>query len=297
MTGILLAALIAFVGTAVFRNAVGWGFAARPNSDVPSHMSTVPLLGGVAIMLALVPCLAEQAMRDRSYRGLAVSVSIVALLGLYKDRVQRPVSPLAQMAIQALAVAVLLVVDAPITMSGSAKLDAVGSVILGVLMINAWNFLDVTDGLAGGVAVVTSACAGAIAMSTRQPQLMVFCLALSAAVLGFLFHNVPPARIFMGDVGSFGLGVLFFYLLLRLSAGAGLNAPWILGALFVLPVLEMAFTVSVRGITGHSPLKGNAQHLSLLLLRRGWRPWSVVLLACSVALLGGVISVCLSASV
>ena len=74
-----------------------------------------------------------------------------------------------------------------------------------VWMINLYNFMDGIDGLAGVEAVTVSAVA-AILLWSQALDLVTSCLLLAAAVLGFLFWNWSPAKIFMGDVGvAFGL--------------------------------------------------------------------------------------------
>ena len=91
------------------------------------------------------------------------------------------------------------------------------SVIWIVAVINSFNMLDNMDGLSGGVALIA---AGGLAIlmllskdpETGKPQLFVagLLLVLAGALLGFLFHNRPPARIFMGDAGSYFIGFSFW---------------------------------------------------------------------------------------
>ena len=87
------------------------------------------------------------------------------------------------------------------------------SVIWIVGLINSFNMLDNMDGLSAGVAAIGASLLAAVllvtpAAQTRQPQLFVagFLLVIVGALLGFLWHNRPPARIFMGDAGSYFVG-------------------------------------------------------------------------------------------
>ena len=85
------------------------------------------------------------------------------------------------------------------------------SVIWIVALINSFNMLDNMDGLSSGIAAISGTMLAAVMLLTRdpetqQPQLFVagFLLVLVGALLGFLLHNRPPARMFMGDAGAAG---------------------------------------------------------------------------------------------
>ena len=93
---------------------------------------------------------------------------------------------------------------------GISWLTDVLSMIWIVGVINSFNMLDNMDGLSGGVAAIIAAAMALVMLSTRdpgtaRPQLLVAALLLVVlgALLGFLWHNRPPARIFMGDGGSY----------------------------------------------------------------------------------------------
>ena len=76
-------------------------------------------------------------------------------------------------------------------------------------LTNAYNFMDGIDGIAGGQAVVAGLGWAVLGWSDQQPLVAALGVLLAAASLGFLGHNWPPARIFMGDVGSAFLGYTF----------------------------------------------------------------------------------------
>jgi UDP-N-acetylmuramyl pentapeptide phosphotransferase/UDP-N-acetylglucosamine-1-phosphate transferase len=73
---------------------------------------------------------------------------------------------------------------------------------------NLYNFMDGSDGLAGGMAVVGFGTYAVAAYVAGETNLAVLCVAIAAAAVAFLTHNFPPARIFLGDVGSIPLGFL-----------------------------------------------------------------------------------------
>lgn len=77
-----------------------------------------------------------------------------------------------------------------------------------VWMTNLYNFMDGSDGLAGGMALFGFACYGVAALFAHDDMLAMLNFAIAAAALGFLYQNFPPARVFMGDAGSIPLGFL-----------------------------------------------------------------------------------------
>jgi UDP-N-acetylmuramyl pentapeptide phosphotransferase/UDP-N-acetylglucosamine-1-phosphate transferase len=73
---------------------------------------------------------------------------------------------------------------------------------------NLYNFMDGSDGLAGGMALIGFGAYAVAAHASAQPELAALCAALSAAAAAFLVYNFHPARLFLGDVGSIPLGFL-----------------------------------------------------------------------------------------
>lgn len=146
-------------------------------------------------------------------------------------------------------------------------------------LINSFNMLDNMDGLAAGVAAIAAAILAAVLLlsprhASGAPQLFVagFLLVLFGALLGFLAHNRPPARIFMGDAGSYLLG---FSLAMGtiMSTYAGREAPVhaVLVPLLTLavPLYDMATVIWIRVRSGRSPFVGDKNHFSHRLVELG----------------------------
>lgn len=146
--------------------------------------------------------------------------------------------------------------------------------------INAVNMQDGLDGLAGTLALLS--CLGFVAAGRELGllPLAVLALALGAAIAGFLLHNAPPATIFMGDNGSYLLGLLLaaqaLLVLLAHPTLAGLAASVLL---IGLPVLDAALAILRRLRRGVSPLTGDRDHLYDHLARRFSTPRVVALCA------------------
>ncbi len=256
------------------------GCVAHANPDVPAHVRTIPLLGGAAILAGLAPWLAVAIAWDPRWWALAGAMAPVLALGAYKDRVASPVAPGAQLVVQALAAAILWAGGFRCGAVASAPLDAALTIGLAVVVLNAWNFIDIMDGLAAAVAAATTTC---FVIGGGAPA--VIAAALAGASLGYLRHNWPPARIFMGDLGSFAIGMTFVALILDETRRGG---SLVLGlATMIVPLADLAFTTTSRIAAGKSPLIGGAEHLPLRLVARGWSGVRVNLVAAAVAATAG----------
>jgi Fuc2NAc and GlcNAc transferase len=160
----------------------------------------------------------------------------------------------------------------------------------GVWWVNLFNFMDGIDGLAG-VQAVFMFVAGAVLAVMFAPEsaghaLWFWMWLLAAAVLAFLRVNWPPAKIFMGDVGSIYLGFLLFcYCLMTVRAGWLTYPAWlILSALFVT---DATLTLLRRIMRGERWFEAHRNHLyqRLALRWKAHRPVTLLALALNLALL------------
>ena len=161
------------------------------------------------------------------------------------------------------------------------------SVIWIVGLVNSFNMLDNMDGLSAGVAAIAAAMLAAMMLSTprpdnNQPQFFVagFLLVIVGSLVGFLWHNRPPARLFMGDAGSYLVGYLLAMATLTATfAGGNLPRHAILGPLCVLavPLYDTASVVLIRLGEGRSPFAGDKSHFSHRLVELGLTPPRAVL--------------------
>jgi phospho-N-acetylmuramoyl-pentapeptide-transferase len=103
-------------------------------------------------------------------------------------------------------------------------------------MSNAVNFTDGLDGLAGLISATAFACYGGIALLQGQVYIARFCFALVGAIFGFLWFNVHPAELIMGDTGSMALGS-------TLAVIALMTGQWIL--LPIIAIIPVSETLSV----------------------------------------------------
>lgn len=234
----------------------------------------VPYLGGVAVYAGIV--VGAAAGRP----SVLVPLGGALGLGVADDIADLPpgVRLLGQLAVGA-----LVAVTVPLHLPGG--LGAVAVPLVTVLIVNGVNLIDGLDLLAGGVGAV-AAVGFAIMLHGAGRQLSI---ALGAALLGFLFYNRPPARIYLGDGGSYLLGAALTVLL---ASSWGPGVPTTVGtaalAIVAVVVAEVAFAAARRIRARQSPLAGDRRHPYDLLVARGWpRPAASLAYVAVEALLAG----------
>lgn len=198
--------------------------------DVPNerslHRTPTPRGGGLAIALVTLAGLTVAALLSRipAQVGWALGVggALVAAVGWLEDR--RGVSARLRAAVHLVAAG-----WAAYWIWGELSLAAVAGVVCIIWAINLYNFMDGIDGLAGAEAGSVGIIAGALFLMAGRDDLAVVAFLVAAAATGFLGWNWPPARIFMGDVGSGFLGFTFGALALIADRSAAL--PVALGLL------------------------------------------------------------------
>lgn len=145
-----------------------------------------------------------------------------------------------------------------------------------VVLVNAFNFLDNMDALAGGIGLIASSLFAAVMLTSQaEPRWLVGgCLVvLSGSLAGFLVHNRPPARIFMGDAGSMFLGLVLAALTVSgtfYEPGQG-SRHVILAPLCILavPLYDFTTVLVIRLREGRSPFHPDKNHFSHRLVDLG----------------------------
>jgi UDP-GlcNAc:undecaprenyl-phosphate GlcNAc-1-phosphate transferase len=270
--------------------AIRFGVVALPDPSVKGHVRATPLLGGGAILVSLVPVLLVCAFRGSYWVTVAGAVAAMAALGIYKDYVRREVSPLSQLTVQIVTLALLHFAVKPVRTPGQGTAATGVSMLCCLWIINGWNFLDVMDGLAGGVGAIVAAFFAAGHTRTGEMDAAILSASLAGSLAGFLTHNYPPASIFMGDLGSFPVGILFCSLLLSGITSANSHTRVGFALMLFVPLFEIVTTSLTRILADRTPLKGHTpDHLCVRLSHRGWSDRAVISCAYVLALLTGLI--------
>jgi UDP-GlcNAc:undecaprenyl-phosphate GlcNAc-1-phosphate transferase len=212
--------------------------------------------------------------------------SVLMVLGLWDDRFG--LGWKIRLAVETAVAAAMVLAGWRMTLPFDAPvLAAALSVVWIVALVNSFNMLDNMDGLSAGVAAIAAGMLATVMLlapdpRTNQPQLFVggFLLVLVGALLGFLWHNRPPARLFMGDAGSYFVGYLLaMSTLMATFAGASVPKHAMLAPLCVLavPLYDMASVISIRLRAGRSPFEGDKSHFSHRLVELGLSKTQAVL--------------------
>ena len=315
MMVVAIVAAVALVLTAVLTPlvhgaALGAGLVRQASTD-RWHRRPTPAIGGVAIyagfgialgvgfllapdVAAPLGARAARALLPWSPRdGLLAAGTLIFLVGLVDDLVA--LKPLQKLAGQVSAAAVLVLSGIGVWATGSYVMDVALSVIWFVAISNAMNLLDNMDGLAAGIAAIAASYLGLLFFLEGQTGLLLLSLALAGSLLGFLAHNYPPARIFMGDSGSLFLGL--FLAGLSLSPTPGLSRSLfavvaVPALILAIPILDTTLVTVGRVLEGRPVSQGGKDHTSHRLVALGvqedralWVLWSLALGGGAVGLL------------
>src|SRR3989475_8205991 len=152
----------------------------------------------------------------------------------------------------------------------AAALPLLVLIVIGILwMTNLYNFMDGSDGLAGGLTVTGFAFLGAGAWRSGDEALLIECAIVAAAGAAFLPFNFPPARLFMGDAGSVPIG--FLAAALSLSGWRDGDWPlWFPAAVFAPFIADATLTLLKRMGAGERFWEAHNKHYYQRLVRMGW---------------------------
>jgi UDP-GlcNAc:undecaprenyl-phosphate GlcNAc-1-phosphate transferase len=265
----LAAGLAVWLTPRVRDAAIRFGIVDRPDGRLKGHREPVAYLGGLAIYLAFLLALALTVQFSRETLGLLLAGSIVVLIGLVDDL--GSLRPWTKLAGQAVAVAVLVKSGIYIKLTFLPGPLAIALSVAWLLACtNAFNLIDIMDGLSAGTAMVASIGLIVVANLGGNSDAALVLAALAGACLGFLRYNFEPAKIYMGDCGSLFLGLMLgatamnnaYTMTNRLAAVA---PALILG----VPLFDMLFVMYIRRRRGLPVMLGSPDHVALRL--RKWR--------------------------
>lgn len=303
--------LTAWTATALLRRfAPRWGLVDRP-AVRKMHTDPTPLGGGVAIWLGVVVPLAVACgtawlltrdvvsgawldptlkmhlggVLDQSGRLWAILAAgtILTAMGLFDDARNLPWQP---------RLAVMVVIAFGLTTAGVRATVFVDAEWVGVVLsagwilvlVNAFNFLDNMDGLSAGIGLIASVLFAVVMLwFTDVPRVLVgsTLLILAGALLGFLCHNRPPARIFMGDAGSLFVGLMLSTLtVLGTFYDEGSTSRHVILAplcILAVPLYDFCSVMWIRLREGRSPFHADRSHFSHRLVDLGMSPSAAVL--------------------
>ncbi len=234
----------------------------------------IPHIGGLSIglsfLLASLLFLRSEALTQQ-LKGILVAAMVVLAFGVADD--WRELSIAAKFIVQVIATLLLAIFG---TRAQIAYIGYPLNIIITFVWIlgitNAFNHLDIIDGLAAGSAVIVSLAFFVIAVLNGDITMTFLALGLSGAVSGFLVFNLPPAKAYMGNSGSHFLGFVLAAIALCISYAPLERKIALLSPIFILglPIFDTAFLMLMRILKKSSPLKKSNDHLALRFLALGY---------------------------
>lgn len=249
--------------------------------DVPNerslHAQPTPRTGGIAIVVASLLSAAAYAWQSAAIWpvwALGVAVVIMGFISYADDRYGVGVTW--RLLVHTIAAVWYVWGLAAFLSLATGWLELAFAAMFLVWTINLYNFMDGMDGFAGGMGIFGFGTLATLGWAADNPSFVALNIMVAAATAGFLIFNFPPARIFMGDVGSTVLGFL-----------AGAFALWgVWGGIMSLPVALLAFSVFVvdatvtlarRALRGENVLKAHRSHFYQRAVQLGFSHRQVVL--------------------
>jgi UDP-GlcNAc:undecaprenyl-phosphate/decaprenyl-phosphate GlcNAc-1-phosphate transferase len=269
--------------------------------DVPDgrkeHATPIPTMGGIATGLAMAVACAFwfDFRKDVFVASFFFSISVLFAIGMMDDLKNLPARY--KFAIQ-IAVALLIAFSGVriTTFNGLFGLNELSTVsqytftILAITGItNAYNLIDGIDGLAGGLGFMSLVILGIFLTLCGDANTAVVAFSLGGGLLGFLYYNFNPAKIFMGDTGSLVLGFVTAVLcieLMQLNTSVRLpilpHSPIFALSVVMIPVFDTLRVFALRIWSGRSPFSPDKNHIHHLLTNNGWSHSFAAKLLCGV---------------
>ncbi|MFS8369247.1 MraY family glycosyltransferase [Acetobacter indonesiensis] len=266
--------------------------------DHPGHRSAhenpTPKGGGVGVMAAfflffpLVQDITGHSVLRADVILTALATALLACVSWLDDLYQWPAS----IKFVAQCVAATMVVAGGTALPWPTPLvGAILSVLWLVFLTNAVNFMDGLNGLISGCLMVGNLLVAAMGLYFGVPDLIWPALLLAGCLCGFLPFNFPKARIFLGDVGSQGCGLLAGTAALYMTQHSTQPSGWLLGPALLFPLIfDVLFTLCRRKLAGYSLIQAHRGHLYQVLHRSGMNPVLITLCEWSFVCWGGLVA-------
>lgn len=268
-----------------------FGVVDKPDGKLKTQKEPVPYLGGLAVYLSFLLSLGMVYDFSRTTLALILSGTIIVLLGLIDDF--GVLSPGVKFLGQLIAVFILLKSDVMITVVALPPWLAILLTIFWMVgIINGFNIIDVMDGLSSGIAFIASLAFFVVAVINGEPFIAIISVALAGSLLGFLYYNSEPARIYLGDTGSMFIGLILGALAMigkySFNNNVGFLAPLVI---LGMPIFDTLLVMYLRALRGQSMFLGSRDHFALRLRRWALSVRKTVLLSYTVSLILAMIGI------
>jgi UDP-GlcNAc:undecaprenyl-phosphate GlcNAc-1-phosphate transferase len=289
---VLALALALYLTPIIIRAALRYGITDKPKPPLKQHHEPVPYLGGMVVFIAFLASLAVTFPFEPRVLAILLAASLVVSVGLIDDL--GTLVPKDKLIGQFVAAIVLVKAGVSVQLQAvPSPADEILSVLWLVTCMNAFNIIDVSDGLAATAGLVGSLGAFVVAVVNGEPMIATMAASLAGACIGFLWYNRQPARIYLGDTGSMFLGAILGALAMigRYSETNTVSSFLVPLALLGIPLFDLVLVVIARVLARRAVYHGSPDHFAVRLRHHGWSARAVARAS------AGIASVVLAASI
>jgi UDP-GlcNAc:undecaprenyl-phosphate GlcNAc-1-phosphate transferase len=244
-----------------------------PDGKIKVHSSAVPYLGGIAVFFGFLisfGCVIILGLNEKdTFVWGFIGCALLLILGLIDDILV--ITPRQKFLGQCLAAVSFIYGGFYLSIGGNIYLGMALSALWILTIINAFNLIDVMDGLATTVAALAAFGFMALAWYLAQYSLMFIFACFTGSLLGFLVYNVPPASIYLGDAGSLWIGGLLAAFPLKMNFNINTHAGYLVPIIILaIPLLELISLIVIRAYKKIPFYRGSPDHFSIYLRQHGW---------------------------
>lgn len=248
-----------------------------PDGKIKQHKQSTPYLGGLAVYLGFITTLALIFPFANEMFLFMVGITLLLFVGLIDDLlIAQPYQKFGGQIIAA-----LCFLKAGLFLKEEFFIHHAVSIPLSFLwlltVINAFNLVDVMDGLASGLAICATISFLLISLTLHNYNAVLLLASFLGALIGFWWYNKPTAQIYLGDAGSLFIGGFLaafpFFIKWGSYNPTGIIAPALLLAIPLLEVLSLMVIRSYKGIPFYRP---SPDHFALYLQNNGWSKWQIL---------------------
>lgn len=246
-----------------------------PHGSLKTHTAPTPYLGGIAIYASLV-------ISSIAFLGITswlalflAGAGFLCLTGLIDDIYT--LAPETKFLTQSAGCVTLLSSLTALTGITPSPLMLLASLFFLFTIVNAVNLVDIMDALASTICVIAMAGFAALGFLLHIPQALMLAACVIGALLGFLWFNRKPARIYLGDSGSLALGGILGFFVLLYGWSPTLTEHYFLAPCIAgVALIELVYLMIIRTAKGLPLYLGSPHHFALYLKRLGWNWWAII---------------------
>jgi len=260
-----------FLSPVTIKASERWNIFSKPKKEA----GPMPCLGGLGIFIAVVAgCVLARFLYSVDIPrliGLIVSSSLIVLLGVIDD--VEDLRPFVKIIAQMIAIGLLMLFGFHTKIAFlPVWANLVITFIWIIFITNAFNLLDIVDGLTSGLVIIISLPLLVISLVNKDALSSIVLISLIGANLGFLRYNYPPARLYMGDTGSLFSGFLLATVAINISYASFEKPIALITPILAmsLPIYDTLFVIVMRAKKGRAIFSKTDDHFALRLVTMGY---------------------------